>query len=108
MSAATMGNPWSAGSLLAEQASWDRTTAAGSAAAISASFDAVGAETDFASPRRRTVHARTSAVGCRNSSGAIPSLKPPLAFSAHSACSCLLYTSDAADERSSVDLGGRR
>ena len=25
-----------------------------------------------------------------------------------SLCSCLLYTSDAADERSSVDLGGRR
>ena len=24
------------------------------------------------------------------------------------ACGCLLYTSDAADERSSVDLGGRR
>ena len=24
------------------------------------------------------------------------------------ACACLLYTSDAADERSSVDLGGRR
>ena len=23
-------------------------------------------------------------------------------------CSCLLYTSEAADERSSVDLGGRR
>ena len=23
-------------------------------------------------------------------------------------CICLLYTSDAADERSSVDLGGRR
>ena len=23
-------------------------------------------------------------------------------------CCCLLYTSDAADERSSVDLGGRR
>ena len=23
-------------------------------------------------------------------------------------CRCLLYTSDAADERSSVDLGGRR
>ena len=23
-------------------------------------------------------------------------------------CDCLLYTSDAADERSSVDLGGRR
>src|SRR5678815_4475033 len=25
----------------------------------------------------------------------------------YQACSCLLYTSDAADERSSVDLGGR-
>ena len=26
----------------------------------------------------------------------------------HEVCPCLLYTSDAADERSSVDLGGRR
>ena len=26
----------------------------------------------------------------------------------HDICFCLLYTSDAADERSSVDLGGRR
>ena len=26
----------------------------------------------------------------------------------HGATACLLYTSDAADERSSVDLGGRR
>ena len=26
----------------------------------------------------------------------------------YSASACLLYTSDAADERSSVDLGGRR
>ena len=26
----------------------------------------------------------------------------------NAACTCLLYTSDAADERSSVDLGGRR
>ena len=26
----------------------------------------------------------------------------------HDAIDCLLYTSDAADERSSVDLGGRR
>ena len=31
---------------------------------------------------------------------------PPLAFAG--CTSCLLYTSDAADERSSVDLGGRR
>ena len=30
-----------------------------------------------------------------------------LSGDAHSDC-CLLYTSDAADERSSVDLGGRR
>ena len=27
---------------------------------------------------------------------------------ANKRCDCLLYTSDAADERSSVDLGGRR
>ena len=26
----------------------------------------------------------------------------------HELCACLLYTSDADDERSSVDLGGRR
>ena len=29
-------------------------------------------------------------------------------FFAYLYCICLLYTSDAADERSSVDLGGRR
>ena len=29
-------------------------------------------------------------------------------FLAAQLCTCLLYTSDAADERSSVDLGGRR
>ena len=29
-------------------------------------------------------------------------------FLARSFCSCLLYTSDAADERSSVDFGGSR
>src|SRR5678815_5652738 len=29
-------------------------------------------------------------------------------FNIQGACACLLYTSDAADERSSVDLGGRR
>ena len=29
-------------------------------------------------------------------------------FSAETNGGCLLYTSDAADERSSVDLGGRR
>src|SRR5678816_702792 len=36
--------------------------------------------------------------------------KPPFCNMLHalSVCGCLLYTSDAADERSSVDLGGRR
>src|SRR5678810_952999 len=32
----------------------------------------------------------------------------PLWFSLRGSKTCLLYTSDAADERSSVDLGGRR
>ena len=31
-----------------------------------------------------------------------------IAICTHLGCTCLLYTSDAADERSSVDLGGRR
>ena len=34
--------------------------------------------------------------------------KPALYSSLRCRCACLLYTSDAADERSSVDLGGRR
>ena len=40
-----------------------------------------------------TAAARAARAGCR-----IPARL----------CLCLLYTSDAADERSSVDLGGRR
>ena len=43
----------------------------------------------------------------RNSALIVSLLKGPL-FACSSDCSCLLYTSDAADERSSVDLGGRR
>ena len=37
-------------------------------------------------------------------------LKGSIAFAAQNGAyvACLLYTSDAADERSSVDLGGRR
>ena len=35
-------------------------------------------------------------------------LNAVITFCGVEACSCLLYTSDAADERSSVDLGGRR
>ena len=45
---------------------------------------------------RRSIFAHRPA-----SLGPMPSPAPML-------CSCLLYTSDAADERSSVDLGGRR
>ena len=33
---------------------------------------------------------------------------PVLNFCSNNYLGCLLYTSDAADERSSVDLGGRR
>ena len=40
---------------------------------------------------------------------AIPSAPDGTAFAGtHQHYVCLLYTSDAADERSSVDLGGRR
>ena len=34
--------------------------------------------------------------------------KPPKSIISDPSLACLLYTSDAADERSSVDLGGRR
>ena len=37
-----------------------------------------------------------------------PALGPARQDHLRQAISCLLYTSDAADERSSVDLGGRR
>ena len=43
--------------------------------------------------------------------GAIDASQTPLIFSGAARrplMPCLLYTSDAADERSSVDLGGRR
>ena len=42
--------------------------------------------------------------GYRDTTGLLPGTNP---FWIPSSC-CLLYTSDAADERSSVDLGGRR
>ena len=46
-------------------------------------------------------------IGRKNKTRAFgqPSWKVTLLYEA---CNCLLYTSDAADERSSVDLGGRR
>ena len=47
----------------------------------------------------------SSAVTRRSASG----IEMPYAFATTAVFrSCLLYTSDAADERSSVDLGGRR
>ena len=46
-----------------------------------------------------TDHAASSAAGRRIA---------PAASSTSDRNPCLLYTSDAADERSSVDLGGRR
>ena len=37
-----------------------------------------------------------------------PNWRPPVNTAIARMAACLLYTSDAADERSSVDLGGRR
>ena len=53
----------------------------------------------------------SSARPARRARGAMPrSARTPATVSAHRARTsrCLLYTSDAAAERSSVDLGGRR
>ena len=49
-------------------------------------------------------------VGQLAAGGEMTGVEPhhPLVFLLGNSMSCLLYTSDAADERSSVDLGGRR
>src|SRR5678815_5467279 len=57
--------------------------------------------TDDAECSRKVVNGRKVA-------GAIKSLVNVKGLSLECARVCLLYTSDAADERSSVDLGGRR
>ena len=44
----------------------------------------------------------------RHTGAEVEALLPVLLGFVQSAYLCLLYTSDAADERSSVDLGGRR
>ena len=50
-----------------------------------------------------------SNAGPDPATGAVVADTPPFALIAATwTCSCLLYTSDAADEGSSVDLGGRR
>ena len=48
--------------------------------------------------------------GCPSTRSSPPrtSMSAPTCWRAPSSTCCLLYTSDAADERSSVDLGGRR
>src|SRR5678815_4967078 len=52
----------------------------------------------------RTLKARTSPLGPLPGNSGSP--QPIMTRSLNT--TCLLYTSDAADERSSVDLGGRR
>ena len=60
--------------------------------------------------------ARCFRAGLRYDFGCVPASRPDHDIRAASTehrkvrcqCPCLLYTSDAADERSSVDLGGRR
>src|SRR5678816_777436 len=59
---------------------------------------------ELGSKRRETVWS-LSTVGVGYLRGAVPSTRGP--GWTYLWC-CLLYTSDAADERSSVDLGGRR
>mgnify|MGYP003381632231 CR=1 FL=1 len=60
------------------------------------------------------VYKRQGEILCQNSFGPIASLIPLTQRNTLSSrvadqnIACLLYTSDAADERSSVDLGGRR
>ena len=58
--------------------------------------------------KRQRVHLRSAeaatAVRVHDAAGRLCLAEKPVGGSG----SCLLYTSDAADERSSVDLGGRR
>ena len=48
------------------------------------------------------------AIDKRSSMAAVGNLNDYVKFQMAQGMDCLLYTSDAADERSSVDLGGRR
>ena len=57
-----------------------------------------------ASATRRSL----SAAGATTSSTPSASIMVPESSLSNRPSTCLLYTSDAADERSSVDLGGRR
>src|SRR5678815_4848535 len=67
-----------------------RSPGASAVVAVSATADAIDS-------RLHRVRLNSAYVAALESAGLIPLVVPP----------CLLYTSDAADERSSVDLGGR-
>src|SRR5678816_4901319 len=63
------------------------------------------------SPQGAAVTACPPHVGCWRPAGALypfSATRFQVAICHPSSGTCLLYTSDAADERSSVDLGGRR
>src|SRR5678815_822273 len=74
----------------------------------------------LAPPQPSTTHAQHIPQYSTNTSATLPPplvpqppsaaypAQPPYSHPHHPSYSCLLYTSDAADERSSVDLGGRR
>ena len=57
---------------------------------------------------RDSIHIVVVALDLRVDPGSLSAADALRSDAAHTALGCLLYTSDAADERSSVDLGGRR
>mgnify|MGYP003381651143 CR=1 FL=1 len=58
---------------------------------------------------KRQVHEGAAAVlPGRHAQRPVDARQPRVVLEAAQRAHCLLYTSDAADERSSVDLGGRR
>ena len=58
--------------------------------------------------KRQNIQLRTPTPGIVENYVALNPTGTEILFPGLNYCSCLLYTSDAADERSSVDLGGRR
>ena len=58
--------------------------------------------------KRQFLHRGLCRLGIGDSDPALADFTQSLAIQPENSKACLLYTSDAADERSSVDLGGRR
>ena len=58
--------------------------------------------------KRQVLHAGTAATGHKDAQAIIEHVLLHQQVADRRRSGCLLYTSDAADERSSVDLGGRR